>query len=250
MPDIAIKLTNIGKEYLVTHQKPTLIGNILGSRVDEKFWALEDINLTVKKGERVGILGPNGAGKTTLLKIISGITTPTMGKVATYGKIVSLMELEAGFHPELTGEENIYLNGLLTGMNKKDIKKEMPKIKRFAEIGKFIDAPFYTYSTGMQFRLAFAIAMASECEILIMDEIFVSGDVEFQKKSFSLIREMQEKSNITTVITSHIGALVWGFSNIFYRLEEGRIRRVSTSKMRKLVEGQDKIWRRNTRLLY
>ena len=248
MPDIAIKLENIGKEYLVIHQKSTLIGNILGRRIGEKFWALKDINLTIRKGEKVGIVGPNGAGKTTLLKIISGITTPTIGKVEKYGKMVSLMNLEAGFHPELTGEENIYLNGLLTGMNKEDIKERMAKIKKFAKIGEFIDVPFFTYSTGMQFRLAFAIAMASECDILIMDEIFVSGDVDFQKKSFSLIREMQDKRNITSIISSHIGALVWGFSNVFYRLEEGKIKKISTNEMKKVVQRQDRMWRKGTKL--
>lgn len=250
MNDIAVRVEKVSKKYILYHEKPTLTESLFSGGKNEEFWALKDINLEIKKGEKVGIVGPNGAGKTTLLKIITGITTPTLGRVRTNDKMVSLLELKAGFHPELTGEENIVLNGLLIGMDRQEIKKKMPGIKKFAEIGKFIDAPFYTYSTGMQFRIAFAVAMASRCKILVMDEIFVSGDVDFQKKSFSLIREMQEKRNITTVITSHIGALVWGFSDIFYRLERGRLMRITTHEMGKLVKAQDKMWRRNTKMPY
>jgi len=248
MSDIAVKLTNVGKEYLLTHQRPTLIGDVLGRKTSEKFWALKNINLTIRKGEKVGIVGPNGAGKTTLLKIITGITSPTIGTPQINGKVVSLINLEAGFHPELTGEENIYMNGMLVGMSKAEIEKKYAKIVKFADIDKFIDAPFYTYSDGMKFRLAFAVATASECDILIMDEVFVSGDLEFQDRTFTLIKKIQKERKITTIISSHIGALVWGFSDIFFGLKKGRIRSVSKNEMRKLVKYQDKMWRKSTKL--
>lgn len=243
MSNLAVKLTNVGKKYVVSHQKPTLVENILGRKVSEEFWALKDINLKIKGRERIGIIGPNGAGKSTLLKIIAGITTPSSGEIKTYGKVVSIMNLEAGFHSELTGEENIYMNGMLIGMNKSEIDKKYLDILKFADIGKFIDAPFYTYSDGMKFRLAFSLAIASSCDILIMDEIFVSGDHDFQKKTFSAIREIQKSKNVTTIITSHLAALVWSLSNIFYKLDHGVISKISRNEMLKTFRLQDTQWK-------
>lgn len=248
MDNVAVKVKGIGKEYVVSHQKPTLIGNILRRRTQEKFSALKKIDLTIRKGEKVGIIGPNGAGKTTLLKIISGIAEPSTGSVITNGKVVSLMNLEAGFHPELTGEENIYINGMLIGMDKSEISKKFDRIVDFADIGNFIDAPFYTYSDGMKFRLAFSLAIVSKCDLLVLDEIFVSGDHDFQKKTFAAIREIQRKDNVTTIVTSHLAVLVWSLSNVFYRLERGVISEMSTKEMLKTVRLQDAQWRQRAHL--
>lgn len=248
MNKVSVRLENIGKKYSVSHQKPSLIGNILRRQKIEKFWALKNINLEIKNGESIGIIGPNGAGKTTLLRIISGITEPTKGNIKTRGKIVSLMNLEAGFHPELTGEENIYVNGLLNGVTKGEIIKKFKDIVDFADIGKFINAPFYTYSDGMKFRLAFSLAIASECEILIMDEIFLSGDYEFQEKTFNAIRKIQDKKNLTTIITSHIAALVLSFSKRYYELDKGKISGISKNKMLGYYNKQNEQWEKRTRL--
>jgi len=248
MNKIAVNLMGISKEYLVTHQKPTLIGNVLGRHSTEKFWALKDINLSIKRGEKVGIIGPNGAGKTTLLKVIAQITSPTVGTVQTYGKVVSLMNLEAGFHPELTGEENIYINGMLIGMTKVEVKNKIADIIKFADIGRFIDAPFYTYSDGMKFRVAFAVASASKCDILVIDEIFVVGDSNFQEKTFKVIRETQSNENVTTILTSHLAALISAFSDTFYELDKGKIIKMTKKEMLKAVAIQDDKWRKRTRL--
>ena len=243
MSSISIKLTNIGKKYMVSHQKSMLIKNILGKSKTEEFWALKKINLTIKEGEKIVIFGPNGAGKTTLLKIISGITLPTIGKLETKGKIVSLINLQAGFHPELTGKENIILNGMLSRMSKDEIRKKESQIIKFADVGKFIDAPFYTYSSGMKFRLAFSIAAASECKILIIDEIFISGDVNFQKKILTEIRDVQEKRNITTILCSHFPIFLWEFSEAFYELNRGVLALQSKDDVLKKFNVQDRAWR-------
>lgn len=202
---IAIKLTNVTKQYTIHHEKPTLVEKMVkGVRqlAEEKFLALHDVSLTIKKGEKVGIIGPNGSGKTTLLKIIAGITTPTSGIVETHGKIVSLIDLEAGFHPDLTGIQNIYLNGMLLGMSKYDITKKLDSIIRFADIGIFIDTPLFTYSQGMKLRLGFSIAIHANPDILLLDENIAIGDEDFQKKSNRTI-EKYYKTNKTILIVSH-----------------------------------------------
>lgn len=199
--DIAIRLTNISKRYTIHHEKPTLVEKLINGK-DEEFWALKDINLTIKKGERVGIIGPNGSGKTTLLKIIAGITTPTSGTIETHGKIVSLIDLEAGFHPELTGEQNIYLNGKLLGVKKEEIEAKLDTIIRFADIKQFIDTPLFTYSSGMKLRLGFAIAVHANPDILILDEGISVGDKSFQEKSAFTIQKLI-KRGITLFMVSH-----------------------------------------------
>lgn len=243
MTQVAVKLNKVSKRYILAHEKPRMIQNIFGRKIKEEFWALKNINLSIKKGEKVGIMGPNGAGKTTLLKIISGITTPTAGKVTTNGKIVSLLDLQAGFHPELTGEENIHLNGMLIGMDKDEIRSRKEEIITFADIGEFIDAPFYTYSAGMKFRLAFSIAIASRCEILIMDEIFVTGDFDFQKKTLSAIKDIQKKNKMTTIVCSHIPWYIWKLSNVFYALDQGKISRKPADEIFKIVKTREKQWK-------
>lgn len=200
--DIAIRLTGVSKKYTIHHEKPTLVEKLVRGR-DEEFWALNDINLTIRKGERVGIIGPNGSGKTTLLKIIAGITTPTAGTIETHGKIVSLIDLEAGFHPDLTGIQNIYLNGMLLGMKREEIDRKLKKIIAFADIGQFIDAPLFTYSSGMKLRLGFAVAVHADPDILILDEGLSVGDADFQKKSQYAIKKFFKKGK-TILVATHI----------------------------------------------
>jgi lipopolysaccharide transport system ATP-binding protein len=146
------------------------------------FWALKDVSFEVEKGEVVGIIGRNGAGKSTLLKILSRITEPTEGKITMHGRVASLLEVGTGFHPELTGRENVYLNGSILGMKKREIDAKFDEIVKFAEIEKFLDTPVKRYSSGMYVRLAFAVAAHLEPEILIIDEVLAVGDGAFQKK--------------------------------------------------------------------
>lgn len=202
--DIAIQLSSVSKKYTIHHEKPTLVEKFIKSARwrNEEFWALKDINLTINKGERVGIIGPNGSGKTTLLKIIVGITTPTEGTVKRVGKIVSLIDLEAGFHPELTGEQNIYINGMLLGLAKKDIQKNIQRIIAFADIKQFIDAPLFTYSSGMKLRLGFAVAVHADPDVLILDEGLSSGDSEYRKKIKTKIKDFFSKGK-TIIMVSH-----------------------------------------------
>lgn len=202
MNDLAIKLTNITKTYQLHHEKPTLVENIFGRSKRELFTALSGINLEIKKGEKVGIIGPNGSGKTTLLKLISGITTPTKGFVKTWGKVVSLIDLSAGFHPELTGQENIFLNALLVGMGGEEVRSKYKEIVSFADIGGFIDAPLYTYSSGMKLRLGFSISIAADPDILILDEETAVGDEDFQHKSSQKINQFFKQKK-TIILVSH-----------------------------------------------
>lgn len=199
--DIAIQLMGISKRYTIHHEKPTLVERLAKGK-DEEFWALKDISLTIKKGERVGIVGPNGSGKTTLLKIIAGITTPTSGTIETHGKIVSLIDLEAGFHPDLTGEQNVYLNGLLLGMKKREIDEKLKSIIAFADIDNFIDAPLFTYSQGMKLRLGFAISVYTNPDVLILDEGLQAGDINFQTKLKKALQKIISHT-LTLVVVSH-----------------------------------------------
>ncbi len=199
--DGAITLTHVSKKYEIHHEKPTLVEKFVKGK-NETFWALKDINLTIQRGEKVGIMGPNGSGKTTLLKIIAGITTPTSGMVETNGKIVSLIDLEAGFHLDLTGEQNIYLNGMLLGMNKRAIENTIDKIIAFAGIGKFIDTPLFTYSEGMKLRLGFSVAIHANPDIFLLDEGMNVGDSDFQEKTSKKIRDIYH-SGKSIIIVSH-----------------------------------------------
>ena len=155
---------------------------IIQGDVIEEFWALKDVNFEVHQGEVLGIIGRNGAGKSTLLKILSRITEPTKGRVTLRGRVASLLEVGTGFHPELTGRENVYLNGAILGMSRTDIRKRFDEIVAFSEVERFLDTPVKRYSSGMYVRLAFAVAAHLEPEILIVDEVLAVGDVAFQKK--------------------------------------------------------------------
>lgn len=199
----AIQLRGVTKEYVLHHEKPTLMENLLGvTKSNQKFTALKNVSLSIKRGDRLGIIGPNGSGKTTLLKIISQITAPTVGKVEVRGKLVSLIDLEAGFHPELTGEENIYLNAMLLGMRREEVRKVMGEIIKFADIGQFIDSPLYTYSSGMKLRLGFSIAIYNNPDILVLDEMMSVGDQEFRERSRDRLHQMI-KENRTILYASH-----------------------------------------------
>jgi ABC-type polysaccharide/polyol phosphate transport system ATPase subunit len=198
---IALKISHLSKRYEIYNEKPTFVEKITNG-ANETFWALRNINLTIKKGEKVGIVGPNGCGKTTLLKLIVGITTPTTGSVKTCGKVVSLIDIEAGFHPDLSGIDNILLNGMILGMNNNEIKEKLGKIVEFADIGKFIDAQMFTYSEGMKLRLGFSVAINADPDILVLDENISVGDQHFQQKSFAKIRDLYN-NNKTVIATSH-----------------------------------------------
>ena len=202
--DNAIELTHITKEYVIHHEKPTLVEKFYKSasrKKEETFIALNDVSLTIKKGERIGIVGPNGSGKTTLLKIISGIASPTKGTVFTYGKTISIIDLEAGFHHDLTGEQNIFLNGMLLGMTKREIQNKLHKIIEYADIHQFIDTPLFTYSTGMKLRLGFSIAIHAHPENLILDEGLGVGDDNFREKAKRTL--LNSKLHSTIIISAH-----------------------------------------------
>lgn len=188
-----------------------------------EFWALKDINLTVKKGEVLGIVGRNGAGKSTLLKILSRITPPTTGKITLRGSVNSLLEVGTGFHQELTGRENIYLNSAILGMRRKQVDRLFDEIVDFADIGKFLDTPVKRYSSGMQVRLAFAIAAQLEPDILIIDEVLAVGDIAFQKKCLGKMEEVTKKQGRTVLFVSHNTGAIESLCNRCAFLDGGQI---------------------------
>jgi ABC-type polysaccharide/polyol phosphate transport system ATPase subunit len=219
----AVTLKSVNKKYVVHHDKPTFVERLLSKNKNVLFHALKNINLDIYKGQKVGIIGLNGSGKTTLLKLICGITTPNKGSVKIKGKIISLIELTAGFHPDLTGAENIFLNGLLIGMDKKEIKRKFDSIIKFADIGDFIYAPFYTYSEGMKLRLGFSVAIHADPDILVLDEGIVTGDKDFQNKSSQKIKEFFEAGK-TIIIVTHLTEYLEINCNRIIWLEEGKIK--------------------------
>jgi len=203
---IVIKFDHVIKQFSKLNQKtfkefiPALIS---GEQTKEGFKALNDISFEIKKGETVGIIGPNGSGKSTILKLIAGVMSPNGGKITVKGKISPLIELGAGFHPELTGAENIYLNGAILGLSRKEINKNFQSIIDFAELQEFIDQPVKHYSSGMYMRLAFAVAVHVHPEILIVDEILAVGDTAFQAKCFAKMEEFKKSKDVTIIFVSH-----------------------------------------------
>lgn len=193
-----------------------------GNRQDQMVWVLKDINFEVKPGEVIGIIGRNGAGKSTLLKILSRITEPTSGRVELYGRVGSLLEVGTGFHPELTGRENIYLNGAILGMKKVEIEDKFDEIVNFAEIERFIDTPVKRYSSGMYVRLAFAVAAYLEPDILIVDEVLAVGDLMFQKKCLGKMQDVTEKGR-TVLFVSHNMMAVKSLCTRAILLDAGRV---------------------------
>ncbi len=193
-----------------------------GMALTEELWALKDISLKIEEGEKLGIIGKNGAGKTTLLKILSRITEPTKGKAIVKGRVASLLEVGTGFHPELTGRENIFLNGAIMGMAKSEIKLKFDEIVEFAEVEKFLDTPVKRYSSGMYVRLAFAVAAHLDPEILIVDEVLAVGDIQFQKKCLGKMDDVAS-SGKTILLVSHNMASVLSLSTKCILLSEGKL---------------------------
>ena len=222
MGDIAIRVENLSKYYklgvinsgTLSRDLQSWLWKRLGKEDPNKrigaeegnlagFWALKDLNFEIKKGDRVGIIGKNGAGKSTLLKMISQISAPTEGKIYIDGKIASLLEVGTGFNPELTGRENIYLNGAILGMKKKEVDRKLDEIIAFSEIERHIDTPVKRYSSGMYVRLAFAVAAHLESDILIADEVLAVGDAAFQKKALGKMNELSTGQGRTVLFVSH-----------------------------------------------
>lgn len=192
-------------------------------RANENFWALKDVNFHIEQGEIFGVIGHNGAGKSTLLKIISQITPPTSGNIKIKGRMASLLEIGTGFHPELSGRENIFLNGVILGMTKKEIKNKLEEIIDFSGVEKFLDTPVKHYSSGMYVRLAFAVAAHMEAEIILIDEILAVGDNEFQRKCLNKINEIVAKKGRTVVIISHNLEMVRSLCNKCLLLDKGGV---------------------------
>ncbi len=189
----------------------------------EEFWALRDVNLQVRRGEVVGIIGRNGAGKSTLLKVLSRITEPTTGRVSLRGRVASLLEVGTGFHPELTGRENIFLNGAILGMHRAEIKAKFDEIVAFAEVERFLDTPVKRYSSGMYVRLAFAVAAHLEPEVLIVDEVLAVGDAEFQKRCLGKMSEVAKGGGRTVIFVSHNMGAIQSLCDTCCYLKSGRV---------------------------
>ncbi len=222
-----IKVENVGMKFNLSKEKVDslkeyIIKSLKGQISYNEFWALKDINFTLQKGDRLGILGLNGAGKSTLLKVIVGVFKPTEGKVTKYGKIAPLLELGAGFDPQYTGRENIFLYGAVLGFSKKFLEEKYDEIVAFSELEEFIDVPLKNYSSGMKARLGFAIATIVEPEILILDEVLSVGDAKFRKKSEQKVMDMFDKG-VTVLFVSHSITQVKKLCNKAILLEKGRI---------------------------
>jgi lipopolysaccharide transport system ATP-binding protein len=230
MSKVAVKVENLGKKYIIKHEKteshktfqdvlinsgkkiitslnPFNKQSFTKDTTTEEFWALNDVNFEINQGDRVGIIGRNGAGKSTLLKVLSRITEPTSGKIHINGRIASLLEVGTGFHPELTGRENIYLNGAILGMSRKEIRAKFDEIVAFAEVDKFLDTPVKRYSSGMYVRLAFSVAAHLEPEILVVDEVLAVGDVEFQKRCLGKMQDVSKGGRTILFVSHNMGSI-------------------------------------------
>ncbi|MGB3204894.1 MAG: ABC transporter ATP-binding protein [Crinalium sp.] len=244
MPETVICVENLGKKYIIGHQqqeKYTALRDVIVNKTKslgrrllrpmgkptpnpafEEFWALADVSFEVNRGDRVGIIGRNGAGKSTLLKILSRITEPTRGRISIKGRVASLLEVGTGFHPELTGRENIFLNGAILGMSNIEIKKKFDEIVAFAEVEKFLDTPVKRYSSGMYVRLAFAVAAHLEPEILIVDEVLAVGDAQFQKKCLGQMDKVG-KDGRTVLFVSHQMGMISQLCSRAFMLKKGNL---------------------------
>ena len=223
--EYAIRVKNLYKDFKWNSDKPgTLKEKLLFSKRNKvvKSHILKDIDLDIKKGETVALIGTNGSGKSTLLKLMTKIIYPTKGKIEVNGKLTSLLELGAGFHPDFTGRENIYFNAAIFGLTKQEIENRLNTIIEFSELGEFIDSPVRTYSSGMYMRLAFSIAINVDAEILLIDEILAVGDQHFQEKCFKKLHELKA-SDKTIVIVSHNLEQVKDLCNRAVWIKDGRI---------------------------
>lgn len=240
-----VEIENISKKYLIYHQHrgayTTLVETLAKQAKDwlcrlrhplshktskpscEEFWSLRDISLTINEGDRVGLIGRNGAGKSTLLKILSRITEPTAGKIKIKGRVSSLLEVGTGFHPELTGRENVFLNGAILGMSFREIKRKFDEIVAFAEIDKFLDTPVKQFSSGMYTRLGFAIAAHLDPDLLIVDEVLAVGDIQFQQKCLKKLNDLSSHGRTILFVSHDIGSIL-ALCNKGAFLEKGRLR--------------------------
>ncbi|NES94970.1 MAG: ABC transporter ATP-binding protein [Desertifilum sp. SIO1I2] len=251
MSNSIIQIENVGKRYTLAHRKAsyktlresisskfrgltstakTKFHDIENNSLIEDFWALKNISFEIYRGDRVGIIGRNGAGKSTLLKLLSRITEPTIGRISIKGRIASLLEVGTGFHPELTGRENIFLNGAILGMSREEIHRKFDEIVAFAEVEKFLDTPVKRYSSGMYVRLAFAVAAHLEPEILVVDEVLAVGDVEFQRKCLGKMGELSTKGERTVLFVSHSMAAIEQLCNKAILLEQGEIKKQGSTE--------------------
>jgi len=237
-PTISVK--NVSKKFIISHEAPeryislrdtlanrakNLVGRGKKKQImpNEEFYALKDINFEVQPGDRLGIIGRNGAGKSTLLKILSRITEPSSGRISITGRVASLLEVGTGFHPELTGRENIFLNGAILGMGRTEIRKKFDEIVDFAEVEKFLDTPVKRYSSGMYVRLAFAVAAHLEPEILVVDEVLAVGDAQFQKKCLGKMQDVSSNEGRTVLFVSHNMMAVKSLCSHGILLKDGQI---------------------------
>lgn len=248
LPVIAVE--NLSKKYIIGHQKQeryTALRDVMANGVKrtvgkllhphakrddpehEEFWALKDVTFEIQQGDRVGIIGRNGAGKSTLLKILSRITEPTSGRVSIKGRVASLLEVGTGFHPELTGRENIFLNGAILGMSKIEIKSKFDEIVAFAEVERFLDTPIKRYSSGMYVRLAFAVAAHLEPEILIVDEVLAVGDAQFQKKCLGKMDEAGKEGR-TILFVSHNMGVISQLCPTCIWLDKGQVKQIGKTE--------------------
>src|SRR5437660_7097550 len=241
MSEIALSVQNLSKSFRIAHQRglrgyqtlhdelSTLPGRLIDRlrqrrrSTSETFWALRNVSFDVKRGEVLGIIGSNGAGKSTLLKILNRITEPSIGGVDIYGRVGALLEVGTGFHPELTGRENIFLNGAILGMTRAEIKRKFDEIVAFAEVERFLDTPVKRYSSGMYVRLAFAVAAHLDPEILLIDEVLAVGDAEFQKKCLAKMEDVAANEGRTVIFVSHNMDAVYHLCSRCILLKQGEI---------------------------
>ena len=227
----ALSLRGVGKSYNVAGRQSTTlaeqvadwVGRARTSSEANRFWALRDVTCEIGKGEIVGLVGRNGAGKSTLLKVITGVTTPSTGDIDVYGRIGSLLEVGTGFHPELTGRENVFLNGAFIGMRRAEIRQRFDEIVEFSGVEAFLDMPIKRYSSGMAVRLAFAVAAHLDADILLVDEVLAVGDQAFQDKCLGKMREVRQREGRTVLFVSHNLAAVASLCTRALLLQSGRV---------------------------
>lgn len=225
LPETVISLSGVGKEFYKQEQrtfKELLPALFTGKKTSEWFFAVRNINLRVARGEALGITGSNGSGKSTLLKLIAGVTSPTEGSIKVQGRVAPLIELGAGFHPELTGRENVILNGVILGMSRLEVQSKLGEIIAFAGIQDFIDTPVKHYSSGMYLRLAFSVAIHTNPDILLVDEILAVGDAKFQKKCIARVHTFVKKGG-TLILVSHSPELIKATCQKVVKLEQGQL---------------------------
>jgi len=230
--EYAIEVKHVYKDFKMYYDKATSLKEWLifwNRRTNEKLHILKDINLNVKKGEALALIGTNGSGKSTLLKLITRIIYPTKGEIIVHGKVASLLELGAGFHPDFSGRENIYFNASIFGMTKKEIDDKVNEIIEFSELQEFIDSPVRTYSSGMYMRLAFSVAISVKADVLLIDEILAVGDEHFQQKCYAKMEELRDQG-ITIVFVSHSMPTVNKFCNRAAWIKDGEIKMLGPTK--------------------